>query len=91
MLFAFRAAGIEYIIKKKKKDPVDYNSEIPFEMGCARSSIPARWKRNTKAKGEIDPAPEIKPAKPDPIDMDEDMKQMLACKLRTPGNQLCLR
>ena len=26
-----RAAGIEYIIKKKKKDPVDYNSEIPFE------------------------------------------------------------
>lgn len=28
--------------------------------------------------GEIDPAPEIKPAKPDPIDMDEDEKEMIA-------------
>ena len=28
--------------------------------------------------GEIDPTPETKPAKPDPIDMDEDMKEMLA-------------
>lgn len=28
--------------------------------------------------GEIDPNPENKPAKPDPVDMDEDMKEMLA-------------
>ena len=28
--------------------------------------------------GEIDPNPEVKPAKPDPVDMDEDMKEMLA-------------
>lgn len=28
--------------------------------------------------GEIDPCPENKPAKPDPVDMDEDMKEMLA-------------
>lgn len=28
--------------------------------------------------GEIDPAPETKPAKPDPIDMDEDEKEMLS-------------
>ena len=28
--------------------------------------------------GEIDPNPETKPAKPDPVDMDEDMKEMLA-------------
>lgn len=28
--------------------------------------------------GEIDPAPETKPARPDPIDMDEDEKEMLA-------------
>jgi pre-mRNA-splicing factor CDC5/CEF1 len=28
--------------------------------------------------GEIDPAPEAKPARPDPIDMDEDEKEMLS-------------
>lgn len=28
--------------------------------------------------GEINPTPETEPAKPDPIDMDEDMKEMLA-------------
>jgi len=28
--------------------------------------------------GEIDPNPETKPAKPDEIDMDEDMREMLA-------------
>lgn len=28
--------------------------------------------------GEIDPNPETKPAKPDPVDMDEDEKEMLA-------------
>lgn len=28
--------------------------------------------------GEIDPNPENKPAKPDEIDMDEDMREMLA-------------
>jgi pre-mRNA-splicing factor CDC5/CEF1 len=28
--------------------------------------------------GEIDPNPETKPARPDPIDMDEDEKEMLA-------------
>jgi hypothetical protein len=27
--------------------------------------------------GEIDPAPETKPARPDPIDMDEDEKEMV--------------
>ena len=29
--------------------------------------------------GEIDPAPETKPARPDPIDMDEDEKEMVRC------------
>ena len=28
--------------------------------------------------GEIDPNPESKPARPDPIDMDEDEKEMLS-------------
>lgn len=28
--------------------------------------------------GEIDPAPETKPARPDPIDMDEDEKEMVS-------------
>ena len=28
--------------------------------------------------GEIDPNPETKPCRPDPIDMDEDEKEMLA-------------
>lgn len=28
--------------------------------------------------GEIDPTPETKPARPDPIDMDEDEKEMLS-------------
>lgn len=31
--------------------------------------------------GEIDPAPETKPARPDPIDMDEDEKEMVCKKL----------
>ena len=31
--------------------------------------------------GEIDPAPETKPARPDPIDMDEDEKEMVRQKL----------
>ena len=29
-------------------------------------------------EGEIDPQPEAKPARPDPIDMDEDEKEMLS-------------
>jgi len=28
--------------------------------------------------GEVDPTPETKPARPDPVDMDEDEKEMLA-------------
>jgi pre-mRNA-splicing factor CDC5/CEF1 len=28
--------------------------------------------------GEIDPMPELKPARPDPVDMDEDEKEMLS-------------
>ena len=28
--------------------------------------------------GEIDPNPEAKPARPDPVDMDEDEKEMLS-------------
>ena len=28
--------------------------------------------------GEIDPAPETKPARPDPVDMEEDEKEMLS-------------
>ena len=28
--------------------------------------------------GEIDPNPESKPARPDPVDMDEDEKEMLS-------------
>jgi hypothetical protein len=27
--------------------------------------------------GEIDPAPETKPARPDPVDMDEDEKEVI--------------
>ncbi len=36
--------------------------------------------------GEIDPCPENKPAKPDPVDMDEDMKEMLAEVIGQGGN-----
>lgn len=33
--------------------------------------------------GEIDPNPETKPCKPDPVDMDEDEKEMLQeCRAR---------
>lgn len=37
-----------------------------------------RCVRRRLRPGEIDPNPESKPAKPDPIDMDEEEKEMLA-------------
>lgn len=44
--------------------------------------------------GEIDPNPESKPARPDPIDMDEDEKEMLSeararCVLRLWPHVAC--
>ena len=41
--------------------------------GVAEGEDPRRLR-----PGEIDPAPETKPARPDPVDMDEDEKEMLA-------------
>lgn len=43
------------------------------EAGEPSSEDPRRLR-----PGEIDPAPETKPARPDPIDMDEDEKEMLS-------------
>ena len=33
---------------------------------------------DVRSVGEIDPQPETKPARPDPVDMDEDEKEMLS-------------
>ncbi|CBJ34149.1 conserved unknown protein [Ectocarpus siliculosus] len=43
------------------------------EGGAAMADDPRRLR-----PGEIDPHPETKPARPDPIDMDEDEKEMLS-------------
>jgi pre-mRNA-splicing factor CDC5/CEF1 len=43
------------------------------EGGASAEDDPRRLKQ-----GEIDPTPESKPARPDPIDMDEDEKEMLS-------------
>merc|ERR1711981_813426 len=42
-------------------------------MGYDPSEDPRRLR-----PGEIDPNPESKPARPDPVDMDEDEKEMLS-------------
>ena len=39
--------------------------------------------------GEIDPNPEAKPARPDPIDMDEDEKEMLSEARARLANTRC--
>ena len=39
--------------------------------------------------GEIDPNPEAKPARPDPIDMDEDEKEMLSEARARLANTKC--
>ena len=41
--------------------------------------------------GEIDPNPEAKPARPDPIDMDEDEKEMLSEARARLANTRCAR
>lgn len=41
--------------------------------GSSRRDDPRRLR-----PGEIDPMPEVKPARPDPVDMDEDEKEMLS-------------
>ena len=41
--------------------------------------------------GEIDPNPEAKPARPDPIDMDEDEKEMLSEARARLANTKCVR
>lgn len=44
--------------------------------------------------GEIDPNPEAKPARPDPIDMDEDEKEMLSearARLANTRSAFCLQ
>lgn len=43
----------------------------------AEGIIPSENDPRKLRPGEIDPAPETKPAKPDPVDMDEDEKEML--------------
>jgi hypothetical protein len=42
---------------------------------CGRATA---WAVTSFTAGEIDPNPETKPARPDPIDMDEDEKEMLS-------------
>eukprot|EP01087_Luapelamoeba_hula_P012817 TRINITY_DN3616_c0_g1_i2.p1 TRINITY_DN3616_c0_g1~~TRINITY_DN3616_c0_g1_i2.p1 ORF type:complete len:872 (-),score=208.35 TRINITY_DN3616_c0_g1_i2:60-2675(-) len=46
-------------------------------MGEGESLDPADDPRRLRP-GEIDPTPEAKPARPDPVDMDEDEKEMLS-------------
>lgn len=46
--------------------------------GAAVSGYDARDDPRRLRPGEIDPAPETKPARPDPMDMDEDEKEMLS-------------
>ncbi|XP_042046814.1 cell division cycle 5-like protein isoform X2 [Salvia splendens] len=40
--------------------------------------MPTQWRTIAPIVGEIDPNPESKPARPDPVDMDEDEKEMLS-------------
>ena len=58
--------------------------EVPI-FACVNCSDKAQRKDGTEGDdprklrpGEIDPNPETKPARPDPVDMDEDEKEMLA-------------
>lgn len=44
----------------------------------AQEAVPEGEDPRRLRPGEIDPTPEAKPARPDPIDMDEDEKEMLA-------------
>jgi pre-mRNA-splicing factor CDC5/CEF1 len=47
--------------------------------GNAASLASVAFEARKLRPGEIDPHPETKPARPDPIDMDEDEKEMVGC------------
>jgi pre-mRNA-splicing factor CDC5/CEF1 len=53
------------------------NEELGMGGGDDPETKPAEGSRNLRP-GEIDTDPETKPARPDPIDMDDDEKEMLS-------------
>ncbi len=57
---------------KEHGEMVTESINLESEIGYDAKDDPRRLR-----PGEIDPNPEAKPARPDPIDMDEDEKEML--------------
>ncbi|KAH6829406.1 cell division cycle 5 [Perilla frutescens var. hirtella] len=49
-----------------------------LDAACGKDDEPAGGDPRKLRPGEIDPNPESKPARPDPVDMDEDEKEMLS-------------
>ncbi|KAL1920909.1 uncharacterized protein VTP21DRAFT_11544 [Calcarisporiella thermophila] len=66
---------------QKLLDEAEQKEGVAGELGLAGPSggetMPAEDVRRLRP-GEIDPEPESKPARPDPVDMDEDEKEMLS-------------
>lgn len=57
-----------------------FPSKILYYQDQAQENAPEEGAEDPRKlrPGEIDPTPETKPARPDPIDMDEDEKEMLS-------------
>lgn len=55
-----------------------YEKLLDEAQGGADGSSASLLEAKKLRPGEIDPAPDTKPARPDPIDMDEDEKEMLS-------------
>ncbi len=53
-------------------------SHYSFIVFVLQELLDARDDPRRLQPGEIDPAPETRPARPDPVDMDEDEKEMLS-------------
>ena len=50
----------------------------PTDSLASQEAVDPRDDPRRLQPGEIDPAPETRPARPDPVDMDEDEKEMLS-------------
>jgi pre-mRNA-splicing factor CDC5/CEF1 len=57
---------------------IDHYERLLDRVQQADGAVPAESDPRRLRAGEIDPNPESKPARPDPIDMDEDEKEMLS-------------
>ncbi|CAO3607013.1 unnamed protein product [Mucor hiemalis] len=66
------------LLDEAESRETDRSSELGLTGSLGHESGPSADDVRKLRPGEVDPEPELKPARPDPVDMDEDEKEMLS-------------